>query len=62
MNEKFWDKQNHGFNIGNNTKYLNINQKEGLDGAIFSTNATAYRILTKLSSRINTDDFKQQTA
>ncbi|BBB22451.1 conserved hypothetical protein [Abyssogena phaseoliformis symbiont OG214] len=62
MNEKFWDKQRHGFNISNNTKYLSTNQKEGFDGAIPSTNATAYEVLTKLSNRINTDDFKQQAA
>ncbi len=60
MNEKFWDKKYGGFNISNNTKYLSTNQKEGSDGAIPSTNATAYKVLTKLSNRINVDDFKQQ--
>ncbi|WP_190600723.1 thioredoxin domain-containing protein [Candidatus Vesicomyidisocius sp. SY067_SCS001] len=60
MNEKFWDKQYHGFNINHNTKYLTTNQKEGFDGAIPSTNAIAYKVLTKLSSRIHVDDFKQQ--
>lgn len=46
--------------MSNNTKYLSTNQKEGFDGAISATNATAYEVLTKLSNRINTDDFKQQ--
>ncbi len=60
MNEKFWDKQYYGFNISNNTDYLNANQKEGFDGAMPSTNAMVYEVLTKLNNRINTSNFKQQ--
>lgn len=60
MNKKFWDVKSHGFNIGNNTQYLNIRKKEGYDGAIPSANAIAYQVFVKLGNRTSKHLFQKQ--
>ena len=60
MNQKFWDKKHFGFNIANNNKYINTNNKEIYDGALPSPNGLAYQVLIKLHHRVTGDDFNQQ--
>ncbi len=51
MNKKFWDKENFGFNIGSDNKYINNSRKEIYDGALPSPNGLAYQVLVKLNNR-----------
>jgi uncharacterized protein YyaL (SSP411 family) len=48
--DKFWDKQNHGFNISNNSRIQN-NIKSIYDGAILSPNGLMYHVLNQLFER-----------
>lgn len=60
MNDKFWDKEQFGYNMTNNNKYLNARYKESYDGAIPSTNGIAYQVLVKLNNRTVEPSFIQR--
>ena len=61
MTQKFWDKEQFGFNMTNDNKYLNTRYKESYDGAIPSANGIAYQALVKLNNRTTGRVFAQQT-
>ncbi len=61
MNEEFWDKTQFGFNMTNDSQYLNTHYKESEDGATPSTNGLAYQVLVKLNNRTTERAFTQQS-
>jgi uncharacterized protein YyaL (SSP411 family) len=59
MQDKFWDKENFGFYISEQSTLLGHHKKESYDGAIASSNGIAYQVLLRLFTRTGKRKYRE---